>query len=185
MGPQAEADCLGMREYIMEQVKRQECIEYPPRPAGTDAAVPQQEEEEEARRGKVYFDEEQERLQLTMSLDSDEDDGSLTPGTRPGTCRALFNCYSSYLTAISAIEVLQLLSDSYRTHRTHINTLYSSLAGHSAHFRHRQHAPSHVLLTFRASRDRQRPACSTSRAGGWGFGADDGERRRGKEDGTD
>ena len=61
---QAEADCLGMREYIVEQVANKEA-------------------EEEAQRPRVLFDEEAEREALTLDLD--EPDELVDAKSRPGT----------------------------------------------------------------------------------------------------
>ena len=61
---QAEADCLGMREFIVEQVANKEA-------------------EEEAQRARVLFDEEAERAALTLDLD--EPDELLDAKSRPGT----------------------------------------------------------------------------------------------------
>ena len=61
---QAEADCVGMREYIVEQVASKEV-------------------EEEARRARVLFNEDAERKALMIDLD--EPDELLDAKSRPGT----------------------------------------------------------------------------------------------------
>ena len=61
---QAEADCLGMREYILDQVTEKEA-------------------EEESARARVLFDEEAERQALTLDLD--EPDELLDAKSRPGS----------------------------------------------------------------------------------------------------
>ena len=64
---QAEADCLGMHEYIAGQVADKEA-------------------EEEALRARVLFDEDKERNELTLDLD--EPDEMLDAKSRPGTAQS-------------------------------------------------------------------------------------------------